>query len=72
LNTGCWFVEFAEDARRLQTVGQDVQFTFVRLLSGDGGVQADLLRWNDEAGRVERQMLPPYRNSLNHSLESGG
>jgi len=63
LNTGCWFVEFAEDARRLQTVGQEVQFTFVRLLSGDGGVQADLLRWNDEAGRVERQMLPPARRT---------
>lgn len=61
LNTGCWFAEFAEGARRLQTLGQEVQFTFVRLLDGKDGVQADLLRWNDEAGRVERQMVPPAR-----------
>lgn len=61
LNTGCWFPGFVEGTRRLQTLGQDVQFTFVRLIRQAGGVEADLLRWNDDAGRAERQIVPPAR-----------
>ncbi|HIE39198.1 MAG TPA: hypothetical protein EYH30_06915 [Anaerolineales bacterium] len=61
LNTGCWFPEFVEGTRRLQTLGQDVQFTFVRLVQRQEGVEADLLRWNDDAGRAEQQIVPPAR-----------
>lgn len=62
LNTGCWFPEFAEGARRLQTLGRDVQFTFVRLVQQEGGVEAELLRWNDDAGRADPQIVPPARS----------
>ncbi len=57
LNTGCWFAEFAAGARRLQTMGAEVQFTFVRLVQRDTGAEAELLRWNDDAERAERQVL---------------
>jgi UDP-2,3-diacylglucosamine pyrophosphatase LpxH len=57
LNTGCWFPEFAEGTRRLQTLGQEVQLTFVRLVRQEGGVQAELLRWNDDAERAERPII---------------
>jgi UDP-2,3-diacylglucosamine pyrophosphatase LpxH len=58
LNTGSWTPWFAEGERRLQTLGQEVQFTFARLVKGEQGYEADLLRWNDDAGRAERQMTP--------------
>lgn len=61
LNTGCWFPEFAEGARRLQTLGQDVQFTFVRLVQQEDGAEATLLRWNDDAGRADPQIVPMTR-----------
>jgi hypothetical protein len=58
LNTGSWTPWFAHGERRLQTLGQEVQFTFVQLTQGEDGYRADLLRWNDAAGRVERQIVP--------------
>lgn len=58
LNTGSWTPWFAQGERRLQTLGQEVQFTFVQLTCGEEGYQADLLRWNDDAGRVQRQIVP--------------
>jgi hypothetical protein len=58
LNTGSWTPWFAHGERRLQTLGQEVQFTFVQLTQGEDGYRADLLRWNDDAGRVERQIVP--------------
>ena len=59
LNTGTWTPAFAEGKRRLQTLGQEVQFTFVRLVKGRDGYEADLLRWNDDAGRADPQIVPP-------------
>ena len=47
MNTGCWFPEFAADTRRLQTLGREVEFTFIRLRQLPDGPQADLMRWND-------------------------
>jgi hypothetical protein len=58
-NTGTWTPTFAEGKRRLQTLGREVQFTFLRLVQGARGYEADLLRWNDSAGRAEPQMVPP-------------
>ncbi|MGD1994660.1 MAG: hypothetical protein PVI59_15810 [Anaerolineae bacterium] len=58
LNTGSWTPWFARGERRLQTLGQEVQFTFVQLTQGEDGCRAGLLRWNDDAGRVERQIVP--------------
>jgi hypothetical protein len=59
LNTGTWTPTFAEGKRRLLTLGREVQFTFVRLVKGDGGYEAEVLRWNDDAGRAEPQIVPP-------------
>ena len=59
LNTGTWTPTFAEEERRLQTLGREVQFTFARLAKAANGYEAHLLRWNDDAGRVEPQMVPP-------------
>ncbi|MBN1954898.1 MAG: hypothetical protein JW900_07585 [Anaerolineae bacterium] len=61
LNTGCWFPEFAEGTKRLQKLGRDVEFTFVRLVRTDSDAEAELLRWNDEAGRAERYVTPLNR-----------
>ena len=59
LNAGTWTPTFAEGKRRLQTLGREVQFTFVRLVKCYDGYEADLLRWNDDAGRAEPQIVPP-------------
>jgi hypothetical protein len=59
LNTGTWTPTFAEGKRRLLTLGREVQFTFVRLVQGDDGYEAEVLRWNDDAGRAEPQIVPP-------------
>ncbi|MBN1178128.1 MAG: hypothetical protein JXD18_02885 [Anaerolineae bacterium] len=59
VNTGSWIPWFAEGKRRLQTLGQEVQFTFARLVEGENGYALDLLRWNDDAGRADRQFTPP-------------
>jgi UDP-2,3-diacylglucosamine pyrophosphatase LpxH len=61
LNTGSWTPWFAEGEQRLRTLGQEVQFTFARLTKGEDGYKADLLRWNDEAGRADPQMVPAAR-----------
>jgi hypothetical protein len=58
LNTGSWTPWFAEGEQRLRTLGQEVQFTFARLTKGEDGYEADLLRWNDDAGRADPQMVP--------------
>jgi len=63
LNTGCWFPEFAEGARRLQTLGREVEFTFVQLRQEEDQREAKLLRWNDDAGRAERPVVPLTRPS---------
>ena len=57
LNTGAWTPVFAEGTRRLRTLGAEVEFTFLRLVEREDGYEADLLRWNDEAGRPEREVL---------------
>jgi len=59
LNTGTWTPTFAEGERRLRTLGQEVQFTFVQLVKAVSGYEAHLLRWNDDAGRAEQQLVPP-------------
>jgi len=59
LNTGSWTPYFAEGTRRLCALGQEVQFTFARLVKDGDGYEADLLRWNDEAGRPDPQIVPP-------------
>ena len=59
LNTGSWTPCFAEGTRRLQTLGREVQFTFARLVRGERGYEADLLCWNDDAGRADPQVIPP-------------
>jgi hypothetical protein len=59
VNTGTWTPSFAEGARRLQTLGREVEFTFLRLTETARGFEARLLRWNDDAGRAERQSVPP-------------
>lgn len=59
MNTGSWTPVFAEGERRLRTLGREVEFTFVQLVRGAEGYAAQLLRWNDDAGRPERQMVPP-------------
>ena len=59
LNTGSWTPCFAEGTRRLQTLGQVVQFTFARLVRGERGYEADLLLWNDDAGRVDALIIYP-------------
>jgi UDP-2,3-diacylglucosamine pyrophosphatase LpxH len=61
LNTGSWTPRFARGERRLQTLGQDVQFTFVRLMKRDRGYESRLMRWDDQAGRAERQVVPLAR-----------
>jgi len=61
LNTGSWTPWFAEGEQRLWTLGQEVQFTFARLTEGEDGYEADLLRWNDDAGRADPQMVPAAR-----------
>lgn len=53
LNTGSWVPAFVEGRRRLETLGRDVQFTFVRLAQSGGEVEADVWRWNDDAGRAD-------------------
>jgi UDP-2,3-diacylglucosamine pyrophosphatase LpxH len=58
LNTGSWTPCLAEGERRLQTLGREVQFTFARLAQGEEGYEADLLRWNDDAGRADPQVVP--------------
>jgi len=58
VNTGSWTPCFAEGERRLQTLGREVQFTFARLVQGEEGYEADLLRWNDDAGRADPQVVP--------------
>jgi hypothetical protein len=63
INAGSWTPAFAEGERRLQTLGREVDFTFVQLVKGTEGYTAQLLRWNDDAGRPERQMVPPARPS---------
>ena len=63
LNTGSWTPWFAEGEQRLRTLGQEVQFTFARLVKDDGGYEADLLRWNDDAGRADPQIVPAARTS---------
>jgi UDP-2,3-diacylglucosamine pyrophosphatase LpxH len=63
LNTGSWTPWFAEGEQRLRTLGQEVQFTFARLVKGEGGYEADLLRWNDDAGRADPQIVPAARTS---------
>ena len=62
LNTGSWTPWFAEGEQRLRTLGQEVQFTFARLAKDGDGYEADLLRWNDEAGRADRQVVPAARD----------
>ena len=57
LNTGTWTPVFAEGTRRLRTLGAEVEFTFLRLVRRENGYEADLLRWNDEAGRPEQEVL---------------
>lgn len=57
LNTGTWTPAFSEGRRHLLSLGQPVQFTFLRLTQTVDGYRADLLRWNDDAGRPERQIL---------------
>jgi hypothetical protein len=59
LNTGSWTPYFAEGKRRLQTLGREIQFTFARLVQDEDGYEADLLRWNDDAGRADPQVTPP-------------
>ncbi len=61
LNTGTWTPHFAEGKRRLQTLGREIQFTFARLVQDKSGhgYAADLLRWNDDAGRADPQVTPP-------------
>jgi UDP-2,3-diacylglucosamine pyrophosphatase LpxH len=61
LNTGSWTPWFAERARRLQSLGRDVEFTFVRLVREEERYRSELLRWNDDAGRAEQQLVPPAR-----------
>lgn len=66
LNCGSWVSWFARGRRRLQTAGRDVMFTFARLVHGADGPVADLLYWNDDAGRADPQIvsrvLNPIRN----------
>lgn len=57
LNTGTWTPVFAEGTHRLRTLGAGVAFTFLRLTKQGSGYEADLLRWNDEAGRPEQEVL---------------
>ena len=59
LNTGTWTPSFAEGLRRLQTLGREVEFTFLRLAKGIRGYEAQLLRWNDNASRADAQTVPP-------------
>jgi UDP-2,3-diacylglucosamine pyrophosphatase LpxH len=63
LNTGSWTPCFAEGPRRLQALGRATQFTFARLVRGEDGYEADLLRWNDDAGRADPQMVPAAQPS---------
>jgi UDP-2,3-diacylglucosamine pyrophosphatase LpxH len=57
LNTGSWLPFFSKDRKRL--VRKDHEFTFVRMtetqrvLASGGRPRVRLLRWNDDAGRVE-------------------
>lgn len=67
LNTGSWTPWFAEEARRLQTLGREVQFTFTRLVSDEHGYEADLLRWNDDANRADPQIIPPAQPEAWHT-----
>jgi UDP-2,3-diacylglucosamine pyrophosphatase LpxH len=69
LNAGSWLSWFVgESTRRLQTGGGDLDFTFIKIYQqpadASGGFQsakeayqADLLRWNDTAGRVDYQII---------------
>ena len=59
LNTGTWTPAFAEGKRRLQTLGREVQFTFLQIVNGPRGYESELLRWDDSAGRADPQMVPP-------------
>jgi UDP-2,3-diacylglucosamine pyrophosphatase LpxH len=59
LNTGTWTPSFAEGRRRLQTLGREVEFTFLKIARSGQGYDAELLRWNDTAGRADPQMVPP-------------
>ncbi len=59
LDTGSWVPWFAEGKRRLQTLGREVQFSFAWLVKGERGYEAELLRWNDDAGRADLQIVPP-------------
>jgi len=61
LNTGSWTPYFAAGERRLRRLGEAVQFTFARLRWTGRGYEADLLRWNDDAGRAEEQIVPLTR-----------
>ena len=67
-NTGSWLSLFSgEDTRRLRTGGGDLEFTFLKIwqpsvstpdsASRGGEYEASLLRWDDEAGRAEDQLV---------------
>ena len=63
LNTGSWIPWIVEGKHQLQKMGQEVQLTFVRLMKGKHGYEADLLPWVDYASyprplAEERKNLP--------------
>jgi UDP-2,3-diacylglucosamine pyrophosphatase LpxH len=63
INTGSWLSSFSkEDVRRLRTGGGDLEFTFFKVWKYKTGVnemevKGELLRWDDEAERIERQIV---------------
>jgi UDP-2,3-diacylglucosamine pyrophosphatase LpxH len=72
LNTGSWTPCFAEGKRRLQTLGREIQFTFTRLAQGEHGYEADLLCWNDDAGRADLQITPPAQPGAEYKVQVPG
>lgn len=62
VNTGAWLPQLDTDnARRLRSGGSDVEFTCFMLW---GAGQAQLVKWNDAAGRVDMQIVPPQSQLL--------
>ncbi len=76
LNTGSWLSWFAgQDARRLRSGGKDLEFTFVKIWEQDIGwdeteYRAELLRWNDDAGRAEEQVVISHQDEPDEIAEA--